>query len=870
MLNRITVKLPVDGLLFWKLTGREALSEAFAFSLTVLGTDARIDRSQLLGQPVTVNVPTQGIAGGTRHFNGKITRVAASATEMSGTRYAVYRLTVEPDVWPMKRDRNLRIFQEQTVPQIVKTLLGEYQVNLEDRLTGSYRSWGYCVQYQESSFDFISRLMELEGIAYHFSHEADRHVMVLTDAATEHQPFSGYETIPYHPTPSGGSTSEEGISQWALEDSVTPGIYSLDDYDFRKPNAWLFQARQNPASPQPGSIDVYDWPGRFVEHGHGEYYARIRQERWQVEHQQIQATATATGIAPGHTFALYNAPFFSDNGEYLTTEANYFLEENRYASGSDGETVHRTDFTVIPSSVVFRPAPVTAWPKTHGPQTAKVVGPQGESIWTDKYGRIKVKFHWDRQAKGDDTSSCWVRVSSAWAGQGFGGVQIPRVGDEVVIDFINGDPDRPIVTGRVYNEASMPPWSLPAAATQMGFLSRSKDGSVDNANALRFEDKAGEEQVWIQAERNLDVHVKNDASHSIGSNHSHYVRKNALHRVEANQTHVVKGQTENLTGKGKLDAAVEQFIIASGTQLRLVSGDSAIELNANGKINLIGKSFNFFVEEDGHITTGGKLHLNTDGTPAPTAAPGSGHKGDIHTAVERFFSPQSGVKHAAPVATATASPPAQKPIAKYKAPPPLKGDYVYSNEKSKKLFMPFSDGVIKKINSSPKMQQDLKKLLDDEWNIAPNVPGSGSWTDTDNKLMVLDPEHMANDDEGVITLAHELGHATSPYTQDLTSRTNFVNSMLNDEGYATLNEIEVRREIYHNMGVDIGSVSGSQNEIKYIKIFKDMDSGKITRNAASKAIGEIYRRGEVASSSLTDEVYEEHYGKMYDAKKSKP
>ncbi|CAI8835371.1 type VI secretion system Vgr family protein [Kosakonia quasisacchari] len=587
MQNRITATLPVEGLLFWKLTGREALSESFTLALTVLGTDARADRSKLLGQSVTVNIPTQGM--GTRHINGKITRVAVSAVELSGTRYAVYQLTVEPDLWPMKRDRNLRIFQGQTAPQIVKTLLGEYQVNVEDKLTGSYRTWDYCVQYQESSLDFISRLMELEGIAYHFRHEADRHVLVLTDAATEHQPFSGYETIPYHQTPSGGSTDEEGISQWALEDSVTPGIYSLDDYDFRKPNAWLFQARQNPASPQPGSIDVYDWPGRFVEHGHGEYYARIRQERWQVEHQQIQGTATAIGVAPGNTFSLYNAPFFSDNGEYLTTEANYFFEENRYASGSDGETIHRIDFTVIPSSVVFRPAAVTAWPKTYGPQTAKVVGPQGESIWTDKYGRVKVKFHWDRLAKGDDTSSCWVRVSSAWAGQGFGGVQIPRVGDEVVIDFINGDPDRPIVTGRVYNESSMPPWSLPDDSTRMGFMTRSKDGSKDNASYLFFEDRAGSEAVELHSEKDMKVSVENDKTVNIDGNRTttilkeqkddvtgdasfHYRAKRTTTVDEAETTTFNNSQTETIKNGRTLN-------ITSGGDIVNIKGDRIIDID---------------------------------------------------------------------------------------------------------------------------------------------------------------------------------------------------------------------------------------------------------------------------------------------------
>ncbi|WP_343711030.1 type VI secretion system Vgr family protein [Kosakonia radicincitans] len=587
MVNRISVRLPVEGLLFWKLSGREALSEPFTLALTVLGTDARIDRSKLLGQPVTVTVPTQT---GTRYFNGKVTRVAVSATELSGTRYAVYQLTVEPDVWPMKRDRNLRIFQGQTVPQIVKTLLGEYQVSLEDRLTGSYRVWDYCVQYQESSFDFISRLMELEGIAYHFRHEADSHTLVLTDDASGFKPFPGYETIPYHQTPSGGSTDEEGISQWALEDSVTPGIYSLDDYDFRKPNAWLFQARQNPSSPQPGSIDVYDWPGRFVEHGHGEFYARIRQERWQVEHQQIQGTATAVGVAPGSTFTLYNAPFFSDNGDYLTTAATYFFEENRYASGSDGETEHRTDFTVIPSSVVYRPAAVTAWPRTYGPQTAKVVGPQGESIWTDKYGRVKVKFHWDRLAKGDDTSSCWVRVSSAWAGQGFGGVQIPRVGDEVVIDFINGDPDRPIITGRVYNEASMPPWALPDDSTRMGFMTRSKDGNKDNASYLFFEDRPGSESVELHSEKDMKVSVENDKTVNVDGNRT---------------TTILKEQKDDVTGDGTFyyrakrtttvdDAETTTFnngqteTIKNGRTLDITSGGDTVTIKGGRTTNIEG------------------------------------------------------------------------------------------------------------------------------------------------------------------------------------------------------------------------------------------------------------------------------------------
>ncbi|MBE4965546.1 type VI secretion system Vgr family protein [Enterobacter cloacae complex sp. P24RS] len=842
MLNRITVQLPVEGLLFWKLSGREAMSESFALTLTLLGTDARIDRSRLLGQPVTVTIPTQSLLT-PRYINGKVTRVAVSAVELTGTRYAVYQLTVEPDLWPMKRDRNLRIFQGQTVPQIVKTLLGEHQVNLEDKLTGSYRVWDYCVQYQESSLDFISRLMELEGIAYYFSHEADKHTLVLTDAATQHQPFSGYEVIPYHQTPSGGSTDEEGISQWALEDSVTPGIYSLDDYDFRKPNAWLFQAQQNPASPKPGSIDVYDWPGRFVETGHAEFYARIRQERWQVEHQQIQATATAAGIAPGHIFTLTNAPFFSDNGEYLVTAAGYHFEENRYASG-EGETIHRTDFSVIPAAVSYRPAQSTAWPRTYGPQTAKVVGPQGESIWTDKYGRVKVKFHWDRLAKGDDTSSCWVRVSSAWAGQGYGGVQIPRVGDEVVVDFINGDPDRPIITGRVYNDASMPPWALPAAATQMGFMSRTKDGSVDNANALRFEDKAGAEQVWIQAERNLDTSVKNDETHSVGGARSHYVKKNELHRVEANQIQAVKGGTEILTGKGKLDAAVEQYVIASGTKLRLVSGESAIELNANGKINLIGKEFNFFVEGDGHITTGGKLHLNTSGTKPGTTAPGSGHKGDIDAAVQEKFSPgkesKAGAAASAPAETSkTATPPTSSV--------PSSG---------------YGKDVDSLVDKSPTMKNDIATLKKRGWTFEKGEAGKGTYADRQKRVITVDKNELGNPDAVVQSLSHESGHALYEPNIDLSSRDVYLNSALSDEGAATLNNIRVQREILANKGGDIGIAGNPANHSQYNRIYDSLERGTIKESEARTQIGRIFGKGEQTSN--TGQFYEDYYGGWYD------
>jgi type VI secretion system secreted protein VgrG len=588
MLNRIIARSPAEELLFWKLSGREALSEPFSLNVTLLSPHPRIDSATLLGQPLTLQIPLQHTAS-FRWLNGKITRVVVGSQELDGTRYTSYALTLESDLWPMKRDRNLRIFQETTVPLIVKTLLSEYQVNVEDRLTGNYRNWEYCVQYQESSLDFISRLMELEGISYFFRHEDGNHTLVLTDSPDAHKPFPTYEAIPYYQTATGGVADAEGIARWQPEMRVTPGLYSVDDYDFRKPHAWLLQARQNPTSPRPGNIDVYDWPGRYVEHGHGEFYARIRQQRWAVDHMQIHATATAIGICPGYTFTLINAPVPSDNRDYLIIAVDYQFEENPYASGSAGTSIHQLDFTVLPADMPFRPEAKTRWPRTYGPQTARVVGPAGESIWTDRFGRVKVKFHWDREAKGDDSSSCWIRVSSAWAGQGYGGVQIPRVGDEVIVDFINGDPDRPIITGRVYNEASMPPWSLPAAATQMGFMSRTKDGTPGNANMLRFEDKAGAEQVFIQAERNMDTNVKNDESHSVGSNRTKNVAGNETSTIEQDRTETVNGnETITIAGNRSEKVAGNETLEISGNRNEQVSGKETIAIKQDRKATVEG------------------------------------------------------------------------------------------------------------------------------------------------------------------------------------------------------------------------------------------------------------------------------------------
>lgn len=588
MVNRIVVNIPAENTLrFWKLAGEESLSSPFIWTLTLLSENAYINRSKLLSQPVTITLPTQNVLA-PRYLNGKITSVGATPIEHNGMRYAAYTLTVESDLWPLKRDRDMRIFQEKTVPEIIKEVLSAHHVNVDDQLTENYRIWEYCVQYKESSLDFISRLMEQEGIAFHFRHDIDSHTLVLTDSGSQSHSFPGYEVIPYYHTPEEGVAEKEGISQWFVQDNITPGLYSLDDYDFRKPNAWLFQSCQNNVAPQPGTVSVYDWPGRYDEHPQGDQYAHIHQQRWQVEHQQISGTSIASGLVPGYTFQLKNAPFPEGNNSYLVTHAMYQFAENPYSTSDNQNSLYQTDFTVIPATTPYRPEQKTAWPRTYGPQTARVVGPAGESIWTDQYGRVKVKFHWDREAKGDDTSSCWIRVSSAWAGQGFGGVQIPRVGDEVVVDFIDGDPNRPLITGRVYNESRMPPWKLPAAATVMGFMTRSKDGNKDNSSHLFFEDKAGEERVDIHAEKDMNISVENNQTIAIdgsrsttikgeqkdevtGTTELHYQASRTT-RVEDKETTVFNnGQDETITNGRKLE-------ITSGGDTTLVTGERKTDI----------------------------------------------------------------------------------------------------------------------------------------------------------------------------------------------------------------------------------------------------------------------------------------------------
>jgi len=593
-MNRVILAhtpLADNSLLFKSLIGHEKISEPYSFDVELLSTINSINLRDLLGKPLTIELRSAPLPS--RYLNGYITRMTLVGRESSGERHYIYRATIKPGLWYLTQNRDFRIWQEKSVPEIISSILSEYQIQLENKLTWSYRQWGYCVQYQESDFNFISRLMEHEGIYYYFRHEMGNHTLVLADAPQAHTQLTGYEFIPYQLTEKGANTNTNGIQSWSVSDAITPSLYSLDDYDFRKPRARLLETRQNPTSFAGDKAEVFDWPGHFTDHEHGQFYARVRQQEFEAQHEKMTGEGSTLGIAPGHAFTLSHAPRAEDQREYLAIAAHYFLTENGYASGDQGSGEHRTEFTVVPNSVNWRPSRITPWPKTHGPQTAEVVGPEGQPIWTDKYGRVKLKFRWDRHGKGDDSGSCWVRVSSSWAGWKYGGVQIPRVGEEVVVDFINGDPDRPLITGRVYNEDSMPPWNLPNDATKMGFMSRSTNGSSDNASYLFFEDAPGHESFDMHAEDKMNISVEGDQNITIDGTRTT--------RIGGQQIDTVKGNTRfnYFSNRNTTVDGLEKNTFNNKQEVDIINGREFTIKNGGDIVNITGYINRKF---DGDIT----------------------------------------------------------------------------------------------------------------------------------------------------------------------------------------------------------------------------------------------------------------------------
>ncbi len=504
----INTPLGEDKVLIVSASISEQMGRMFRMDVDLSSDNSGLDFSSVVGGNATIRL-TLANSKTPRYFNGFVSRFMQTDADQTGGRY---RLTMVPWLWFLTRTADCRIFQNMTVPDIIKKVFRDHGfTDFKDALSGTYKPWEYCVQYRETDFNFVSRLMEHEGIYYFFEHDNGKHTLVLSDAISAHNPFPNYDTVSYR-SGKAGLRDEETIDNWTLEQEVQPGSYSLNDFNFEKPKTSLVARSDILASHAQSSFEMYDYPGEYREQSDGSDYSKVRIEELHSQHEVVQGHSNARGLAAGYTFTLKDAPRRDQNRKYLITSASYQLTADDYQSGSKGgdSEFYACSFTAIDATKPFRAARATPKPLIQGPQTAIVVGPKDEEIYTDKYGRVKVQFHWDRYGKFDENSSCWVRISqAAWAGKKWGSIHIPRVGQEVIVEFLEGDPDRPIITGRVYNADCMPPYDLPAEKTKSTIKSNSSKGSK-GFNELRFEDKKGGEQIFIHGQHNMDVRVRND------------------------------------------------------------------------------------------------------------------------------------------------------------------------------------------------------------------------------------------------------------------------------------------------------------------------------------------------------------------------
>jgi type VI secretion system secreted protein VgrG len=607
----VATPLGDDVLLFRRMVATEQLSRPFAFDLELLSENHGISPESILGQSITVRLDLPN--GEVRHFNGLASQFAYQGTQ---GRYASYRCRLSPWLWFLTRTSNCRIFQNKTVPEILKAVFQDRGFSDFDagKLTASYRQWVYCVQYRETDFNFVSRLMEEEGISYFFRHEDGKHTVMLADDNANLDTLPDYDTIPFYPPEDAQFRERDHISQWIVGHEVQPGALVLRDFDFEKPSANLETRLTQPCGHALSRFEVYDYPGAYTSKADGDTLSRLRLEQSHVGYERAQGSGDVAGLAPGYLFTLTNHPRSDQNRDYVIEATTLEIVSEAYESGAAAaELSCRCTLTAMDRSRSYRPPRITAKPTVHGPQTAIVTGPAGEEIWTDKYGRVKVQFHWDREGQRDENSSCWVRVSHPWAGKGWGAVSIPRIGQEVIVDFLEGDPDQPIVTGRVYNAETTPPYGLPAAAVISGLKSNSTKGG-GGYNEYVMDDTKGNELIREHAqydkdstiEHDLREHVLNsrfrdvtvdetidighDQTYAIVNNQTGSVGVNKTLTVGANHTESI-GSNMTITVASMLTETVGiNYAETVGAAMELTVGALMTETVGAAKIQTIGAS----------------------------------------------------------------------------------------------------------------------------------------------------------------------------------------------------------------------------------------------------------------------------------------
>jgi type VI secretion system secreted protein VgrG len=618
---QITTPLGKDALLISQVSAVESIGTLFQIDLALLSEKGDLSADNILGKDVTIKYEQP--SGGARYFHGFVTEFSQEGFD---NRFHQYRATVRPWLWFLTRSADCRIFQNKTVADIFEEVVKPYGfTDYKLKLKGPANPLEYCVQYRETDFNFISRLLEQEGIYYYFQHADGRHTMILANDSSAHEKAPNYETVPYFPPDAAGAQRErDHLYSWSFSKSVMPGNYATTDYDFTAPKKSLAGTASISKPHAHAAFEIFDYPADLAKFDSGETgrVAKIRVQELQAAQTVGHGKGNATGLATGNKFKLDQFPRKDLNIEYLITGAKYLITSDAMqAGGADGGVEYTVSIDAIDARTQFRPARVTPKPVVQGAQTAVVVGKGGEDIYTDEHGRVKVQFHWDRQGKNDENSGCWIRVAQTWAGKEWGAIHIPRIGQEVIVDFLEGDPDKPIITGRVYNGANMPPYSLPANKTQSGIKSRSsKDGTPDNFNEIRFEDKKGEELLFVHAEKDQTVEVENDEKYSIGHDQTFTVTndrtkdvgndekssigKNRTESVgEDEKISIGKNRTENVGDDEKITIGKEQKISVGDDRTLNVSKNQSTTIGDNRKQS-IGKEEEVSVGKNRKTTIG--------------------------------------------------------------------------------------------------------------------------------------------------------------------------------------------------------------------------------------------------------------------------
>lgn len=594
-----------ERLLLRGFEGTEGLSTPFSFELDLVSQNNNIAFDEIIGQNLTIAVARE--SGDLRYFNGIVARFSLEGDvgDEGGGGMTSYSATLVPWLWLLSRTSDCRIFQELSVPDIVEQIFtekefGDYRISLQ----GNHDPKEYYAQYQETHLNFISRILEQEGIYYFFTHEVGRHIMVLADSRDEHRPCPNQERGRFHPVR--GAVMEEDVIQKIYKmQEIRIGKYTVNDFNFETPATDLKVEVSTRQQLGPGEREIYDYPAEYRTRSEGDRLANMRMQMEEARITTLSGSGNCRSFSSGYRFRL------TDHYRDDMNEKDYVLKTVTHAAyepvgGSveeGGGASYTNNFVCIPYDVPFRPPLVAPKPVITGVQTAIVTGPEGEEIYTDAHGRVKVQFHWDREGRRNENSSCWIRVSQVWAGAGWGAMFIPRIGHEVIVDFIEGDPDRPIIIGRVYHGNNRPPYGLPDEKTKSTIRSESSIGG-GGFNEIRFEDEAGEEELYIHAQKDRNDVVENDMSSIIHNDRTTTVDRDDEERIGNNQD-VTVGGTQSL------DVTLDRTVTVGANHTETVAGDRSVTVTGSVSIDC---------PQSATITFGSGMTINTSG-PVTINAP---------------------------------------------------------------------------------------------------------------------------------------------------------------------------------------------------------------------------------------------------------